>query len=547
MRKLLAALILLVCFAGVPIGNTPVTVANTTALRALPTTAAYNGQVTRMTDGTAGSPPMQFSPGTSPCGTDDGATCVDSADGKSWVGIFPGNRADASQFGISTSVTDNSAVLQLWAAQACNHTLTIASGTYNFATGPITFPLCNGGVVIAQGMYGATLNYNGATATTDLVDIGDATYTTQIRGWYVRGLNVAATTVMSAGTGIHLTDLVASTFEQSNAGGQYAAAKDLYNGIWCDFCFDVWYDKFEATATNDVIRASGHGSTAQSGFTYSNCKINGGAIGVHLGGGTGADDPVACNIIANGVNVQIDEGIRSLGNIASIFDSATSLDSSTVGPNVLVNDTAFQGIQNLIFNGTWNCTAHTSGLYIEAINGKTVFANFATLCNNTTDGVRIDDGNAHVILGNGAGIYSNGGYGINATTANSTIYLNGTPTNNVSGPYTANAHLGTVGGCNENVTCYTKDFSGIITNYFQQSVTGAANTLLTGTATFALTFPTAVFSGSESCNVRGFPNGEMQMTAGAAIAATTSGAEIGLVASGAVTNAQPVWCVIKGY
>ena len=94
------------------------TIANTTALRALPTTSAINGGVWRATDGVAGAGPLYFTVGSAPCGTDDGAICVNSSNGKSWVGYFPNGRADIRQFSCAANDTDVSACMNVAVADA---------------------------------------------------------------------------------------------------------------------------------------------------------------------------------------------------------------------------------------------------------------------------------------------------------------------------------------------------------------------------------------------------------------------------------------------
>ena len=538
--------------AGFPQQNTTVTVMTATALRAMPTSAAVNGQVLRVSDGVVGAAPLTFTAGTAPCATDDGASCLDSADGKSWIGQFPASGADASEFGVGTGVTDNSVPLQAWMNYACTgatpHRLTLQPGIYNFATAPLVWPAtCNGAVVTAGGMYSATLNYTGSSTTPDLEFFGPSVDTgTQIHGWYVEGINVNSTTVMTAGAGVHLSGVVASTFKHDNVSGQYAATNNLWNGIWCDFCFSVWYDDFEASAQNDGIRASGTTTTIQSGFTYSNCKISHSTIGVHLGGATGADSPINCDIIADGIALQIDEGIIAKGNVASTFDSSTNFDTCTTGPCVLINDTAVPVGQIFSFNGTWEASSSGVGVYIENVNHVKVIANFANITNNAGDGLKIADSTAIVSDNNAAGIYNNGGFGIDAVSLSSKIYMNGTPTGNSSGAWNANATLGTLSAsCNG--ACYTKDFQGIIWAETTGTLTGAANTTLTTTLAWPITFPNAVFAFSDQCVPYGFENGVSQMTVAPAISPTTTGTEVGLVSSVTVTVPQRVVCKIVGY
>lgn len=79
-------------------GAGSITVANLTALRAACTSTTgcpaghlvfLNG-VIRLTDGVAGAPPLYFSVGSGACSTDDGASCVNSSNGASWIGQFSG-------------------------------------------------------------------------------------------------------------------------------------------------------------------------------------------------------------------------------------------------------------------------------------------------------------------------------------------------------------------------------------------------------------------------------------------------------------------------
>lgn len=61
------------------------TVANTTMLREAATTTYPTG-VTRLTDGVAGAPILFFTVGSGACSIDDGASCVNSSNGNSWIG-----------------------------------------------------------------------------------------------------------------------------------------------------------------------------------------------------------------------------------------------------------------------------------------------------------------------------------------------------------------------------------------------------------------------------------------------------------------------------
>lgn len=52
-----------------------------------------------------GTPAMQFDVGTTTCATDDGASCVDSADGNHWGGVFPAAGYDIREWGTPDAAT----------------------------------------------------------------------------------------------------------------------------------------------------------------------------------------------------------------------------------------------------------------------------------------------------------------------------------------------------------------------------------------------------------------------------------------------------------
>lgn len=96
------------------------TTVNTTSLRNACTTSLlcpsghpiYASGVLRLTDGVAGAPPLPMAVGSGVCAIDDGAVCVDSADGNQWDGQFYGP-ADVREWGcIGNGSTDVTVCLQ---------------------------------------------------------------------------------------------------------------------------------------------------------------------------------------------------------------------------------------------------------------------------------------------------------------------------------------------------------------------------------------------------------------------------------------------------
>ena len=107
----------LACLIGASPSQHAVTlVPDIAALRELGTFSAESGIVTRVTDGVAGSPRLDFTPGSRPCDTDDGANCVNSADGKSWHAVWAGD-PDIRHWGATQSADIMPYLKAAWLAQ----------------------------------------------------------------------------------------------------------------------------------------------------------------------------------------------------------------------------------------------------------------------------------------------------------------------------------------------------------------------------------------------------------------------------------------------
>lgn len=153
-------------------------VPNTTALRAACTASSgcpsghqvFTAGVTRLTDGAAGATPLFFAVGTSACSTDDGASCVDSADGKSWLGQFPASGADVREWGAVDNDTDVSASVQKAATALCaagGGTLLIPAQGAMYKFHDISVP-CGG--VHVRGTGNVAGVFTTRTSTSSLVD-----------------------------------------------------------------------------------------------------------------------------------------------------------------------------------------------------------------------------------------------------------------------------------------------------------------------------------------------------------------------------------------
>lgn len=130
-------------------GAGSITVANLAALRAACTSTTgcpaghpvfLNGAI-RLTDGVAGAPPLYFSVGSGACSTDDGASCVNSANGNQWDGVFPTSGADVRQWGAVGDGSTNALAAFQAAATAVSQfggTLIIPAGHLFNVPGTVT-------------------------------------------------------------------------------------------------------------------------------------------------------------------------------------------------------------------------------------------------------------------------------------------------------------------------------------------------------------------------------------------------------------------------
>jgi Pectate lyase superfamily protein len=157
------------------------TVANTTVLRASCTSASgcptghlvFAGGITRLTYGNGNrAPPLFFATGAGACSTDDGASCVNSADGNSWLGQFPASGADVREWGAPTDgVTDATSALQaaITATGKAGIPLLLGSGHYLISSSIVgpgsSFP------VSLIGNSPALVNYNNPICPTGISSI----------------------------------------------------------------------------------------------------------------------------------------------------------------------------------------------------------------------------------------------------------------------------------------------------------------------------------------------------------------------------------------
>jgi hypothetical protein len=226
-------------------------VGNTTRLRLTRTSAFANG-VWRLTDGVAGAPPLFFVPSSGVCATDDGASCVNSGDGNSWVPSS--TELDAREFGVVfNNATDNSVSLQAafnWAASG--QSLKFPCGTARFNSF-LTIPQGNYYKIIGQGACSLLL-YSGTNTSGDIIQVGGPVGGSgESDNVTMNGFRLDTTTQMTSGAALHLWHINTSQIDPI-VGGHFGNGK-FYNAVWLDEGgFNVWpYVEISGASAANVL------------------------------------------------------------------------------------------------------------------------------------------------------------------------------------------------------------------------------------------------------------------------------------------------------
>lgn len=239
---------------------------------------------------------------------------------------FPDRAGDAlsPEDFVSTagSGSDDTDALNAWLAAltATGRPGKLNGKTYLFSS-PLVWvpPSATGGVIAGPASGRCYLNYTGADTTVDLITIGDGA--AEQRKVHLFGFTVSSSTVMTAGAGLHLRRLCASSLVDVMADGEYGNGH-LWNGVWFDGIGQIFYDKFEARAQNDGVRVNGlyydasdgHGLAVHNGadLYLPNGKITGAAVGLRVGGAFGGlYGGTGLQIVANGIDVSIDNTLTA--------------------------------------------------------------------------------------------------------------------------------------------------------------------------------------------------------------------------------------------
>lgn len=287
-------------------------VANTTTLRASCTRsvgcptgdAVYPIGVWRNTDGVAGGPPLFYAADTgSVCSADDGGKCVAAANGGYWLGQFAGD-ADIRQWGVSTTVPDNTVALNNALCLSGLSSFIIPPGIYKFAS-PIscTLPSPASPSVVGYTLKGAgsdvsTLEYDGTGKALALTcgttftafHIRDFTFTTS-RAGAANGL--AITCLASASDEyVPFSDITNVSFRgadgylQTDFWGTAYSLTDTSQWNLTTYCTGPSHSGGYAGATNSGICAALAGIPSSNYgvvYNFSQSTFNVNSIGIQYG------------------------------------------------------------------------------------------------------------------------------------------------------------------------------------------------------------------------------------------------------------------------
>ena len=432
-------------------------------------------------------------------------------------------------------VTDDTVKIQNW----LNAISDLDKGTVPPGLCVFTSPLTKNGQgysIVGSGSYATIFQYKGVNTTSDLLLITNSSG--EAKNIVISGIKIISATTMTNGAAFHFRDFVRSNLYDIIAGGQDNPGT-LFHGFWFDRVDSVYVNQMEANAQGDCVRVNGGvGPSAKADLGLAQGKIGGCGVGIHVGGAFGGLFVDQMDIISNKTNLLIDNALAAEGNREIMMGSTSVLDSATLNDSVYIND-IYSGGGSITLGG-WIATGPKNGVNIVKWSGGTVNLNGNQLFNFTNDGVRVSDNTTIVKIDTGLAIRNNGGYGVNATVVTNNIYPGSRPISNSLGAYSLNSHVEYYGP----YTGYKKYPNGTIEQWGYVTLTGAANTFISGSVTFPITFPNAGTQGITEAG--GFPNGAVQRTTSIE-SITTTGAQIFLVSAGTVSAGQPVNYRVWGY
>lgn len=425
----------------------------------------------------------------------------------------------AEDYGVIPGAPDNTAALQVFlsALQAAGSGYKgVLPRGWIYFTAPLTFANVQHWTLEGAGTSTTWLVYKGASTTVDILTISGCA------NFRLGGFHLDSNTVMTAGTGLHisngshgfLTDImVGGQSGATHIGGDSNLHYNLWNGLWFDKVDFITLSNFEAAGQNDGVRLNGAvGSGFKADMLMQFGKIMGCVVGLRVGGAFGGLLADNIDVIGNWHNFVIDQSLAAEFNRENflgphaVFDSSGALSSPTVpgpaaqggvGDNILIND---PNGGFLVIKG-WASAAGGGGsnIHVVAWSG-TINIDGCLIPYASADGIRIDTTVPTVIVSPTTQLHGNAGYGINQTVAMNPVIGSPRLFSNTAGALSPTTQLQAGAAIGNGNTCI-----GSMKGY--PNVTGSNNTIVGfGVATNSITGSGNVYIGSTGVVAIGPPS-----------------------------------------
>jgi hypothetical protein len=396
-------------------------------------------------------PPMTFRLSAGRCSAADGYVEVALADGGCARAVIPASGLDPRQEGATfDGKTDDTAALQRAFTYVAKHSakLNLPAGRSRFSA-MLSIPSGYNHFTIAGSGDNSVLQYAGAGATDDLIEIGTPGGKKQISGITVTGFRITSATQMTGGAALHLWHVVASQIDPTMDGPDGSGR--FYDGIWFDECDVVDVPNVEmAGASHDVVLLNGSRRTepwwpshvdeirfGRGKISPTNSQTVAGIFplnGVHVAGGVGGLSFDSVDIIGNQHNLTIDQAVTHTGNQTVTLGPATYVDISQ-HDDIVIDDnsppTQWQGGSKLVDIGGWIASggqwkskdSSADCIDLKAFAGGRVLlrGNVVAACMN--NGVYDQDQTAVVDVASSEDFYENGHYDIASAVARPQIAI----------------------------------------------------------------------------------------------------------------------------
>lgn len=314
----------------------------------------------------------------------------------------------------------------------------IPAGTYRF-TSPIAITSAGSDwAIMGAGSANTRLIYDGASATADILTLGNGT--DEVPRVKLGGFVLRSNTTMTAGIGLHLRKLVRSWLPDLVIDGQDGTGK-FWHGIRFNGLDSVYWTRFEARAQKDAVQVNGLvGVQPKADLHISDYKIMSSDVGIRFGGAFGGFYTGPGSIAVCGDSVVIDTTLVAEANREVFFSDHIALDNPT-RCNCVIDQSLPAELRVNFPSGMWIASSGSHGIWIKNADGAQISVNAYIYNIANADGVRIDDAAAYVAVDDG--VFSNitgTGYGINATVATSNLKIANPRFVDVANPYNYTAN-----------------------------------------------------------------------------------------------------------